>query len=217
MNIVLLGLPGAGKGTQAKKLSKKYNITHISTGDIFRNAMKKETSLGKKAKSYMDAGELVPDKITIGLMENRIKNSDDEDFIFDGFPRTLKQAEALTDILDKTGEKINLCIFIKVDEQELIERISGRRICEDCGAIYHIKFNPPEKDGICDKCGGSLKQRADDKEEIVRNRIKENRKPTMELVNYYRERGVLETVVGTGKVPDEVFEKTKVIVGEYLQ
>lgn len=217
MNIVLLGLPGAGKGTQAKKLSKKYNITHISTGDIFRNAMKKETSLGKKAKSYMDAGELVPDKITIGLMENRIKNSDDEDFIFDGFPRTLKQAEALTDILDKTGEKINLCIFIKVDEQELIERISGRRICEDCGAIYHIKFNPPEKDGICDKCGGSLKQRADDREEIVRNRIKENRKPTMELVNYYRERGVLETVVGTGKVPDEVFEKTKVIVGEYLQ
>ena len=217
MNIVLLGLPGAGKGTQAKKLSKKYNITHISTGDIFRNAIKKETSLGKKAKSYMDAGELVPDKITIGLMENRIKNSDDEDFIFDGFPRTLKQAEALTDILDKTGEKINLCIFIKVDEQELIERISGRRICEDCGAIYHIKFNPPEKDGICDKCGGSLKQRADDREEIVRNRIKENRKPTMELVNYYRERGVLETVVGTGKVPDEVFEKTKVIVGEYLQ
>ncbi|MFW6268611.1 MAG: adenylate kinase [Bacillota bacterium] len=213
MIIVFLGLPGAGKGTQAKYLRDKYNMNHISTGDIFREAIKNETPLGKKAKKYIDDGDLVPDEITIGLVENRVeKFKEDEDYIFDGFPRTLEQARALTEILEKRNRKVNLCVFIKVDEEELIIRISGRRICEDCGAIYHVEFNPPEKDGVCDKCGGNLYQRKDDEEETVRNRIRTNKEQTMPLVHYYKDRGVLETIVGTDQMPEDVSHQLQGII-----
>ncbi|MFW5980644.1 MAG: adenylate kinase [Halanaerobiaceae bacterium] len=213
MIIVFLGLPGAGKGTQAKFLSNKYNMNHISTGDIFREAIKKGTPLGEKAKTYMDKGDLVPDEITIGLVENKVEEfEEDEDYIFDGFPRTLNQAKALTEILEKENIRVNLCIFIKVDEDELVIRISGRRICEECGAIYHVEFNPPEEEGICDKCGGSLYQRKDDEEETVRNRIKTNKKETMPLVHYYKDRGVLETIVGTDQMPEDVSHQLQGII-----
>ena len=218
MIVVFLGLPGAGKGTQAKFLSKEYNMNHISTGDIFREAIQKETPLGKKAKKYIDEGDLVPDEITIGLVENKVKEfKEGESYIFDGFPRTLSQARALTDILEKNNRKVNLCVFIKVDEEELIVRISGRRICEDCGEIYHTKFNPPEKEGICDKCGGNLYQRKDDEEETVRNRIKTNKKETMPLVEYYREKGVLETIVGTDQMPEDVTHQLKGILEVHMR
>ncbi|MFW5999143.1 MAG: adenylate kinase [Halanaerobiaceae bacterium] len=217
MNIVLLGLPGAGKGTQAKNIRDKFGLHHISTGDIFRRALEKETSLGMKAKEYMDKGKLVPDEITIGIMENYVHNhTEEKGFVFDGFPRTLEQAQALTEILAGIDGEVDLCIYIEVAEEELIIRISGRRICEDCGAIYHTEFNPPEEEGVCSKCGGNLYQREDDNEEIVRERIKENRKKTEKLVDYYRKMGVLEKVVGTGKMPEDVMEKVEKIVGEKI-
>ncbi len=217
MNIVFLGLPGAGKGTHSKKTANEFDITHISTGDIFREAIKNKTELGKKAQKYIDAGELVPDEITIRLIKRRIEDSpEDENLIFDGFPRTIAQARAFTEILTEIGEKIDLCIYIEVEEENLIYRISGRRICEECGEIFHNEFNPPEKEGICEKCGGSLYQRKDDQEEIVRKRIERNKKKTLKLVDYYHKKGVLETVVGTDKMPEGVFEEIKKIVEEYL-
>ncbi|MFW6238183.1 MAG: adenylate kinase [Halanaerobiales bacterium] len=218
MNIVLLGLPGAGKGTQAKNIRDKFGLHHISTGDIFRKALEEETPLGMKAKEYMDEGKLVPDEITIGIMENYVQDhTDEKGLVFDGFPRTLQQAEALAEILAGIEGKVDLCIYIQVAEDELIIRISGRRICEDCGAIYHTEFNPPGEEGVCSKCGGSLYQRDDDREEIVRERIKENREKTEELIDYYRNQGVLEKVVGTGKMPEDVMEKVEKIVGEKIQ
>lgn len=217
MNVVLLGLPGAGKGTQAENINKEFGLPHISTGDMFREAIKKGTPLGEKAQKYMDAGELVPDEVTIGIVQERLKESDCKDgFALDGFPRTLEQAKALTKILNEIGEEIDLVIFIKVDEEELVMRIAGRRTCKECGASYHLKFNSPSEEGVCDKCGGELIQRSDDKEETVRNRIEVGREPMKQLVNYYRQKGVLETVVGTGKQVYEVSAKVKEIVKEKL-
>ncbi|MFW5789949.1 MAG: adenylate kinase [Bacillota bacterium] len=192
MNLVFLGLPGAGKGTQAKILANKYNIPHISTGDIFRSAIKNETPLGLKAKEYIDAGELVPDEVTNGIIKERLKENDCNDgFILDGYPRTLDQAEALDINLRELDKKLDLVIYTKVRESVLIKRLTGRRICEDCGATYHVEFNPPEVEGICDKCGGNLIQRDDDSKETVEKRINVNKDNTSKLVNYYSNKGIL--------------------------
>ncbi|MFW5993641.1 MAG: adenylate kinase [Halanaerobiaceae bacterium] len=192
MNLVFLGLPGAGKGTQAKILANKYNIPHISTGDIFRSAIKNETPLGLKAKEYIDAGELVPDEVTNGIIKERLKENDcNNGFILDGYPRTLDQAVALDINLRELDKKLDLVIYTKVRESVLIKRLTGRRICEDCGATYHVEFNPPEVEGICDKCGGNLIQRDDDSKETVEKRINVNKDNTSKLVNYYSNKGIL--------------------------
>jgi len=214
MNMIFLGLPGAGKGTQAKKVSSKYNIPHIATGDIFRNAIKNETPLGKKAKSFIDQGELVPDEVTIGIVRNRLKEDDCKDgFILDGFPRTINQAEALNNIMEELNTKLDLALFIKVPEKELIKRLSGRRVCEDCGATYHVEFNPPEKEGICDKCGGNLIQRSDDTEDTVKNRIEVNKEKTEKLIEFYDNEGILQTIESSGGI-EEVFKKVTSVVEE---
>lgn len=203
MNMILLGLPGAGKGTQAKKLSDKYNIPHIATGDIFRREIKNETSLGKKAKSYIDAGELVPDEVTIGMVRKRLAEGDCQDgFILDGFPRTIDQAEALDNMIDEMDEELDIALYIKVAETELIKRLSGRRVCDDCGATYHVEFNSPEKEGVCDKCGGNLIQRSDDQEETVKKRIEVNKKKTDKLIDYYKKKELLETIESTGGIEE---------------
>ena len=216
MNMIFLGLPGAGKGTQAKKVSAKYNIPHIATGDIFRSAIKNETELGRKAKSYIDKGELVPDEVTIGIVRNRLKDDDCSDgCILDGFPRTVNQADALTEIMDDLDKELDLALYIKVAEEELIKRLSGRRVCDECGATYHVEFNPPEKAGICDKCGGELIQRSDDKEETVKNRIEVNKKKTDKLVDYYQDKDILHVIESSGGI-DEVFHKIVSVIEETM-
>ena len=195
MRLILLGAPGAGKGTQAKKLSEKYRIPKISTGDILREAMQKGTALGLKAKSYMDSGQLVPDDVVIGIVEEKLKDKECiKGWILDGFPRTLQQAQALDRILTGTGTPIGHVLNLEVDAEKIIKRISGRRSCESCQSAYHIYFNLPKKDGICDSCEGRLIQRNDDKEETVRERLKVYREKTQPLVNYYSERSLLKKV-----------------------
>ena len=195
MRLVLLGAPGAGKGTQAKKLSEKYGIPKISTGDILREAMQKGTALGLKAKSYMDSGQLVPDDVVIGIVEEKLKDKECvKGWILDGFPRTLQQAQALDRILTGIRTSIGHVLNFEVDEEKIIKRISGRRSCESCQSAYHIYFNLPKKDGVCDSCGGRLIQRNDDKEETVRERLKVYREKTQPLVNYYSERSLLKKV-----------------------
>ena len=192
MNLVFLGLPGAGKGTQAKILAEKYNIPHISTGDIFRSAIKNETPLGVKAKEYIDSGELVPDEVTNGIVKERLQKEDcNKGFILDGYPRTLDQAESLDDNLKELNRKLDLVIYTKVKESELIKRLTGRRICGDCGATYHVEFNPPEVDAVCDKCGGDLIQREDDSKETVEKRINVNKENTKKLISYYTDKDIL--------------------------
>jgi len=201
MDMILLGLPGVGKGTQAKKLEKSLEIPHIATGDIFRKAIKNETDLGKKAKSFIDAGELVPDEVTIGIVEARLNESDCEDgFILDGFPRTIAQAEALDEILAEQNRELDLAIYLQAEIDILVKRLAGRRVCEDCGAVYHIENDPPEVEGVCDKCGGKLIQRSDDKEETVKKRIKVNKKKTAKLADYYQNKGILHEVQSTGGI-----------------
>lgn len=173
MNIIMLGPPGAGKGTQAKMLVEKFGIPQISTGDMLRAAVAEGTELGKKAKEYMDKGQLVPDEVVIGIVEERLKKSDcEKGFILDGFPRTVPQAEALDKILEKMGKKIDYVINIVVPDVEILKRLTGRRTCKQCGAMYHVIYNPPKQEGVCDKCGGELYQRDDDKEETIKNRLK---------------------------------------------
>ena len=168
MNLVLMGLPGAGKGTQAEKIVEKYNIPHISTGDMFRAAIKDGTELGLQAKSFMDKGELVPDEVTIGIVKERLAKDDcKQGFLLDGFPRTVAQAEALDSMLADLERPIDYVINVDVDKEILMERLTGRRICKECGATYHLVFNPPTKEGVCDRCGGELYQRADDNAETV--------------------------------------------------
>ena len=192
MNIILMGLPGAGKGTQASEIVKKFPIPHISTGDMFRKAIKDETDLGKEAKSYMDRGELVPDEVTVGIVKERISEDDaKKGFLLDGFPRTIDQAESLSQIMSELDREIDAVINIEVPEEELMNRLTGRRICEKCGTTYHLVFNPPKVDGICDIDGGKLYQREDDNPETVSNRLSVNVKQSKPILEYYNNKGVL--------------------------
>lgn len=197
MNLVLMGLPGAGKGTQAEQIVEHYGIPHISTGDMFRAAMKEGTELGVKAKSFMDQGELVPDEVTIGIVRERLSKADcEKGFLLDGFPRTVPQAEALENILTQLDKRIDYCINIDVDHLILMERLTGRRICKACGATYHLVFNKPENEGVCDRCGGELYQRADDNAETVQNRLNVNMEQAQPLLNFYETKGYLRNFNG---------------------
>nr|4TYQ_A Chain A, Adenylate kinase [Bacillus subtilis subsp. subtilis str. 168]4TYQ_B Chain B, Adenylate kinase [Bacillus subtilis subsp. subtilis str. 168] len=212
MNIVLMGLPGAGKGTQAERIVAKYGIPHISTGDMFRAAMKEETPLGLEAKSYIDKGELVPDEVTIGIVRERLSKSDCErGFLLDGFPRTVAQAEALEEILEEMGRKLEYVIHIEVRQEELMERLTGRRICSVCGTTYHLVFNPPKTPGICDKDGGELYQRADDNEETVAKRLEVNMKQMAPLLAFYDSKEVLVNVNGQQDM-EKVFKDLREIL-----
>ena len=214
MKIIMLGAPGAGKGTQAKKLSEKYGIPHISTGDIFRANIKNNTELGKKAKGYMDAGQLVPDELVVDLVVDRIKEQDCfKGFILDGFPRTIPQAEALDKALKELGQKIDYAINVEVPDENIVNRMSGRRACVDCGATYHIAYAPTSKEGICDKCGGGLILRDDDKPETVLKRLGVYHEQTQPLIDYYTEAGILKEVDGTIDIND-VFAEIVKILGE---
>ena len=207
MNLILLGPPGAGKGTQAQRIVERYRIPQISTGDILRTAVKEGTLLGVKAKGFMDQGKLVPDEIVIGIIEERLKATDcNVGFILDGFPRTIPQAEALEPIQVKLGKKINHVISIEVDPEELVRRLTGRRTCKNCGAMFHVLFQPPKKEGMCDRCAGMLYQRADDNEEAIRTRLKEYEKQTSPLIQYYRGKKTLRSIQGVGG-PDQIFEQ----------
>jgi len=212
MRIVLLGAPGAGKGTQAEVLSEKLKIPHISTGDIFRNNIKNGTELGRKAKEYIDRGMLVPDEITIKIVEERLKEADCKNgFILDGFPRTIPQAEALEDVLSRMGISLDLVVNIFVTDEKIIERLSGRRVCQKCGKSYHIKYNPPSVEGECDDCKSKVIQRDDDKEETVVSRIKTYHRQTEPLIDYYRKKGLLLTVEGQEKIEDTTKEVMKAL------
>lgn len=205
MNLILMGLPGAGKGTQAERIVQKYDIPHISTGDMFRQAMKDCTELGLKAKSFMDKGELVPDEVTVGIVRERLSQADcEKGFLLDGFPRTVQQAESLESILEELNKKIDYCINIDVDMSVLKDRLTGRRICKSCGTTYHLIFNPPAHEDKCDKCNGELYQRADDNPETVENRLEVNMKQTQPLLDFYAQKGYLETVNGLQDI-DQVF------------
>ena len=203
MNIVLMGLPGAGKGTQADKIIEKYDIPHISTGDMFRAAMKNGTELGLEAKYYIDKGALVPDEVTIGIVRERLAEPDcNQGFLLDGFPRTIEQAEALDQILADLGRKVEDVINIKVDQDELVKRLTGRRICKVCGSSYHLVFNPPKVEGVCDKDGGELYQRADDNLETVSNRLEVNIKQSQPLLDFYNKKQILTDIDGQKDIND---------------
>lgn len=211
--LVLLGPPGAGKGTQAVKIAEKYNIPHISTGDIFRKNVKEGTPLGKKAKEFMDSGALVPDELVVALVEDRLKAPDCQDgFLLDGFPRTIYQAEALDECLAKMGTKLDHVINLCVDEAELLDRMIGRRVCRQCGTPYHVTNMPPKVEGVCDSCGGEVYQRADDTEETVKNRFKVYQDQTSPLISYYEESGNILHIEGVGG-PAAVFEAIVNAVG----
>ncbi len=193
-----------GKGTQASEIIKKYPIPHISTGDMFRKAIKDETELGKEAKSYMDRGELVPDEVTVGIVKERISEDDaKKGFLLDGFPRTIEQAEALNSILEELGRTIDAVVNIEVPEEELMNRLTGRRICETCGTTYHLVFNPPKVEGICDIDGGKLYQREDDNPETVANRLEVNVKQSKPILEFYNQKGLLKNIDGSKHI-DEV-------------
>ena len=205
MRLILLGPPGAGKGTQASSIVKKYNIPHISTGDIFRKNIKEGTGLGKKAKEYMDKGLLVPDDLVVAIVKDRLTEADcKEGFLLDGFPRTVAQADALDIELSKLNYSLDNVINIDVCKEELIERAVGRRVCKDCGATFHIMFNPSKVEGICDVCGGELLQRKDDTVETVTKRIEVYLEQTQPLINYYESKGILVNIDGKQEI-DKVF------------
>ncbi len=214
MRIIMLGAPGAGKGTQAKKVAEAYGIPHISTGDIFRANIKGGTELGKKAKSYMDAGKLVPDELVCDLVADRIAQDDcKEGFILDGFPRTIPQAEALEEAVKKLGTKMDYAVDVDVPDEAIIARMSGRRACVGCGATYHVEYNPPKVEGVCDHCGEALILRDDDKPETVKTRLDVYHKETQPLIDFYAAREILVTVDGTQPM-DQVFEAIKTKLGE---
>lgn len=213
MKIVMLGAPGAGKGTQAKMIAEKYSIPHVSTGDIFRANIKNGTELGKEAKSYMDKGELVPDELTVRILLDRVAQEDCKNgYVLDGFPRTIPQAEVLDAELTKMGDKIDFAINVEVPDENIIKRMSGRRACLKCGATYHIVHIPPVKEGICDKCGSELVLRDDDKEETVKNRLSVYHEQTQPLIDFYDKKGVLKEVDGTVDSKD-VFAAITAILG----
>ncbi len=209
MNIILLGPPGAGKGTLSSKILERNNAVQIATGDIFRYNISNKTELGLKAKSYMDRGDLVPDELTIDLVWDafdRIEDAEDKIVLFDGFPRNLGQAKALDEGMAARNTEISQVVYFDVDDKILIERITGRRVCEDCGATFHIKYNKPKEDGVCDKCGGNLIQRNDDNIETVTKRISVYNDHTSPLIDYYEEVGKLVKIDGA-KTPEEVFNE----------
>ena len=214
MKIIMLGAPGAGKGTQAKQIAAKYEIPHISTGDIFRANIKNGTELGKKAKEYMDQGMLVPDELTCDLVMDRIAQDDcNRGFVLDGFPRTIPQAEALTNALTKIGQSMDYAIDVDVPDENIVNRMGGRRACLNCGATYHIEFNPTKAEGVCDACGTETVLRDDDKPETVQKRLTVYHDQTQPLIDYYKNMNILKTVDGT-KPMDEVFSDIVSILGE---
>ena len=212
MNIILLGPPGAGKGTQAKMLVDKYEIPQISTGDILRAAVKEGTKLGKEAKSYMDAGKLVPDSVVIGIVEERIQQPDcGKGYMLDGFPRTVPQAEALDEMLNNLSSQIDHVVSIEVDSEELIKRLTGRRTCRECGAGYHVMFDPPEQEGVCGKCGGELYQRDDDNVETVTSRLDVYQSQTLPLIDYYQQQDRVRPIDGVGEIKEIFSRVTQVL------
>lgn len=213
MKIIMLGAPGAGKGTQAKKIAAKFSIPHISTGDIFRANIKNGTELGKKAKTYMDQGLLVPDELVVDLVVDRVNQEDCRDgYVLDGFPRTIPQAEALDKALAELGQKVDYAIDVDVPDENIIRRMGGRRACVTCGATYHLEYAPTEKDGICDTCGGGLILRDDDKPETVKKRLSVYHEQTQPLIDYYTNADILKTVDGTADIED-VFRAIVEILG----
>ena len=205
MKIIMLGAPGAGKGTQAKMIAEKFNIPHISTGDIFRANIKNGTELGKKAKEFMDKGQLVPDELTVEILLDRVAADDCKNrSVLDGFPRTIPQADVLDKELTKLGDKVDFAINVDVPDENIVRRMSGRRACLKCGATYHIEHIPPKQEGICDKCGSELVQRDDDKPETVQNRLSVYHEQTQPLIDYYNKKNILKSVDGT-KDMQEVF------------
>ena len=214
MKIIMLGAPGAGKGTQAKQIADKYHIPHISTGDIFRANIKNNTELGKKAKTYMDKGELVPDELVVDLIMDRFKEADCANgYVLDGFPRTIPQAEALDKALAANNETVDYAINVEVPDENIINRMSGRRACVGCGATYHIEFNPTKVEGICDACGEKLILRDDDKPETVKNRLSVYHEQTQPLIDYYSKKGVLAEVDGTQSM-ENVFNAIVDVLGK---
>jgi adenylate kinase len=213
MDFILLGPPGAGKGTQAKLMIDKWNIPQVSTGDILRAAVREGTPLGVEAKGFMDRGELVPDRVVIGIIAERLKEDDaSAGFILDGFPRTIPQAEALQEILSDLGRNIDHVISIDVDDEELVSRLTGRRMCKGCGESFHVVFNPPAKEGVCDRCAGELYQRDDDKEDTIRQRLAVYSRQTQPLIAYYEEQGKVRRIEGTGSIED-IFSRISEAVG----
>ena len=214
MHILLMGPPGAGKGTQAAELVKAFQIPHISTGDMFRAAIKEGTEMGKQAKSYIDKGQLVPDEVTIGIVRDRLGQDDcKKGFILDGFPRTVEQADALTGILQELGLSLTRVLNINVPAADLIERAVGRRICKKCGATYHTKFNPPKQEGICDACGSELFQRADDNAETMQNRLSVYEASTKPLIDYYEKAGLYTEIDGRQAIDKVTADLIKVLKG----
>jgi adenylate kinase len=214
MIIVLLGPPGVGKGTQGALMAEELHISIISTGDLLRDKVKKETDLGKLAKGFMDRGKLVPDELIVEMIKERTKEKDcKKGFILDGFPRTLSQAESLENMLGQNNLGVDKVFLFNVSEQEIIKRLTGRRICERCGALYHVYYNPPHKENICDRCGGKLITRDDDNEETVKNRIEVYEKNTAPLIDFYKKQSKLYTINGVGKV-EQIFEEIKSVLKE---
>ncbi|MDQ7038799.1 MAG: adenylate kinase [Aquificota bacterium] len=211
MNLVFLGPPGAGKGTQAKKLAEEKGYIHISTGDLLREAVRKGTPLGKKAREYMERGELVPDDLMVALIEEVFPEGGG--VILDGFPRTIPQARALDEMLDKKGAVLDLAVLFDLPDEVVVERLSGRRSCPNCGAVYHMKYNPPKEDEMCDRCGVKLIQREDDREEVIRERLRVYRTRTAPLVDYYRDKGILITLDASGQI-EEVYSRLKRAIDE---
>ena len=210
MKIIFLGAPGAGKGTQAERVADALSIPTVSTGNIIREALSNGTEMGIKAKTYIEAGKLVPDDVVIGIIQERLAKDDCQNgYLLDGFPRTVAQASALSDYTEKTGKPLDFALSIEVPEEKLIDRIVGRRVCPNCGASYHVTFNPPKKDGVCDRCGGTLTQRKDDTEATVKNRLDVYNKETAPLIDYYRCKDILVTVNGdqdVGVVTADIFK-----------
>jgi adenylate kinase len=213
MDIILLGPPGAGKGTQAKFMVDKWEIPQISTGDILRAAVRDGTPLGVEAKGFMDGGELVPDRVVIGIIADRLREDDaQKGFILDGFPRTIPQAEALQEILSGLGRNVDHVVSIEVDDEELVRRLTGRRMCKGCGESFHVMFNPPREEGVCDRCKGELYQRDDDNEETIRQRLKVYNEQTSPLIEFYRDMGTLREIDGAS-VPSEIFSRIERAIG----
>jgi adenylate kinase len=207
MQLILLGPPGAGKGTQAARIEAEYGLPQVATGDMLREAVKQETELGRKAKQYMDQGQLVPDEVVIGIVKERLAQEDcREGFVLDGFPRTVEQARSLTEILSDLDCKLDAVLNIEVSEEEVVHRLSARRVCKDCGATYHLEYDPPATEGVCDKCGGELYQREDDTPVTIKERLKVYHEKTAPLIDYYRQRDLLKTIDGEAEV-EVVFQK----------